>query len=289
MPRFVNRLAFVIPLALILPACLPLALRMSPSLLPDVTAALFEECDPGIAERAMPSHLKLMEALLKSDPGNRKARVSLCLGFTGYSMFFLEEDDPARASDLYLRAMDYGVEALGPTALDLRNPGADEKRIQDILSAFGKGDLDALFWTTLAWNAWINLNLDDPKALAQLGPARMCIQRVLEIEPRHFHGLPAVLMGTNLVALPSALGGRPAEARGYFEYAMDQSGGRFLPAPFFYARYYAVRIQDKELFERLLEDVLTTDPRELKEVCLINAVFRRKAERLLAMKEELFL
>ncbi|MBW1802246.1 MAG: hypothetical protein JRJ85_16135, partial [Deltaproteobacteria bacterium] len=115
----------------ILQGCLPFALKLNPSLLPNFTYAIFEECDPELAKIAIPSNLKLLEGLLKSDPKNKQILSTLSMGFSGYGLLFIEDEDPERASRLYLRARDYGIRALGQKGTTLKKPDAkmDEIRI----------------------------------------------------------------------------------------------------------------------------------------------------------------
>ncbi|CUS87401.1 TRAP transporter TatT component family protein [Candidatus Kryptobacter tengchongensis] len=57
---------------------------------------------------------------------------------------------------------------------------------------------------------------------------------------------------------------------------------------FFYARYYAVQIQDKELFEKLLNHVIESPPHLLKDAELLNIIAKKKAEKFKGMIDELF-
>jgi hypothetical protein len=47
-----------------------LAMPVASSMIPGFTSAFFEECDLKLAEASLPAELKLMEGLLKNDPGN---------------------------------------------------------------------------------------------------------------------------------------------------------------------------------------------------------------------------
>ena len=58
----------IISMALLAQGCLGLALQTTPSLIPNLTQAVFEECDMELARASMPADLKLMEGLLKSAP-----------------------------------------------------------------------------------------------------------------------------------------------------------------------------------------------------------------------------
>jgi hypothetical protein len=228
-----------------------------------------------MAAQSLPANLKFMEGLLKNDSSNRQLLTALCMGYSGYALLFVEEESPKRASHLYLRAKEYGLRALNGTE------AAALKHIR-------KDGVEPLFWTTMAWMSWINLNLDQPLALAQIRTAQTYLDRVLEIDPAFFYGAPHILMGAALAARPPMLGGDAARAKEHFEAAKEIAGGKFLLGPYYEAKYYAVRVQDKEHFTELLESIEGASPDELKEVCLINAVVKEKAERLHTRIDELF-
>ena len=269
--------------------CMRIALRASPSLFPNFTTSIFEECDIELARNAIPANLKLLEGLLKNDPENKQILTTLAMGFGGYSMLFVEGDDPERASGLYLRARDYGIKALGEKGVSLKNAQDRKEDLQKALQTLGKEELEPLFWITVSWNAWINLNLHKPGALAQLNASQAFLDRVMEIDATYFRGLPHVLMGVSLSARPPMLGGNVEQAKEHFDKALHLSHGKFFLAQYYFARYYAVRIQDKALFLRLTGDIERMDPGELRDVCLINSVTQHKAKQLREMVDELFL
>ncbi len=276
-------------LCLCLTGCVKMALRLTPSFIPRLSQTFFEECDADLAGASLPASLKLMEGLLKNDPENRRILTALCTGFSGYALLFVEDENPETASSLYLRARDYGLKALGWQVPSRGMGNLASNVIRKRLESVGSGGLEALFWTTMAWNAWINLNLDQPAALGQLSAAQACLERVLEIKPDFFYGAPYILMGTILSAMPGPLGGDAAKARQFFEKSLEMSKGKFFLAQYYFARYYAVRAQNKRLFLKLIEQVRKTAPDELREVCLINAVMKRKIDHLQEMTDDLFL
>jgi tetratricopeptide (TPR) repeat protein len=275
--------------ALFLTGCVKLALKFSPSLIPSLTQTFFEECDAELARQSLPADLKLMEGLLRNDPNNKKLLTALCMGFTGYAMLFVEDEVPKRASPLYLRARAYGLKAIG---LDEPLSMKDRRKTETFdvrLLALGKEEVEALFWATTAWNAWINLNLDKPAALGQLSNAKACLERILDIKPDYYYGAPYIMMGSILAARPAVLGGDHVKAREYFEKAMHMSHRKFFLAHYCFAKYYAVRVQDKQLFLKLIKEVDSTSPDELNEACLINTVMKEKTRSLKYVMEELFI
>lgn len=268
--------------------CARFALRMSPPLLTNMTKSLFEECDPLLAKEAIPASLKMMEGLLKTDPWNGEILRALSMGFAGYGLLFLEEDEPARASVFYMRSRGYALKALegkGKIPQDVANRNTIS---ESILLHMGHEDMEPLFWMTFSWNAWINLNLDKPEAMSQIGTSLACLEKVLALDGSYFHGLPLILQGAVLSSRPALLGGEQDKARSFFQKALELENGRFFPAPYYYAKYFAVGSQDRALFRTLLSGILSSEPSGLKEMCLINTVFRQKAAKLLEQEEELF-
>jgi len=281
----------ILVLLILLPllgGCASLALKFNPSLLTNMNRSLFEECDAELARDALPGSLKMLEGLLKSDSRNRQILSSLAMGFGGYALLFLEVEAPERASRLYLRSREYGVRALGSEGDSLRDPETPQPQVQAALAALGPENLEALFWATFSWSSWINLNLDKPSAIAQLGPSQACLKRVIEMEGSYFQGLPYILQGVLLSARPTLLGGDREKARTLFEEALEVSRRKFFPAQYYYARHYAVAVQDRNLFLSLLREIIRGNPHELGEVCLINTVMQQKAAMLARQVDELF-
>ena len=68
-------------------------------------------------------------------------------------------------------------------------------------------------------------------------------------------------------------------AKACFEKGLNLSNGKFFLAHFYFARDYAVKVQDKELFLKLADEIITRAPDEIKEVCLINAVMQHKIKK----------
>ena len=282
MKRKLSILSFLLLMPIFFSACMKMALTTMPDFVPNMTRTFFEECDLTLAEQSLPSELKLLEGLLKSAPEDRQLLTALCMGFTGYAMLFVEEKDAQRASDFYVRARAYGMKALG------MKDSAPET-ISDRLPSMNSEDLEPLFWVTMAWNLWINLNLDKPTAMGQMHASQECLNKVLAMDPDYFHGSPRILMGSILAARPPMLGGNPEKAKEYFTKAISQSQGRFFLAQYNYAKYYAVRVQDKELFLSLIEEVEKTPADDMKEICLINSAMKKKMQALKEEMDELFL
>jgi hypothetical protein len=56
----------------------------------------------------------------------------------------------------------------------------------------------------------------------------------------------------------------------------------------FYARYYAVQVQDRQLYEQLLNYVIESRIEVLEGAELLNVIAKRKSEKFKTMVEEFF-
>ena len=132
--------------------------------------------DPDLIEAAIPTTLKIEEALLESAPKNADLLMATCRISTEYAYAFLEinadrlgdqehHDEVVelrdRALKMYLRGKGYCVRGLevkfhGITAQLAKDPDAAVKRIKD------KKDVELVYWTAASWGGAISLGRDKP-------------------------------------------------------------------------------------------------------------------------------
>jgi hypothetical protein len=208
------------------------------------------------------------------------------MGFCGYSMLFVEEDNKERASDLYYRATAYGLRAVGLN----KNPETiNREELETLFKEPDKKGLDSLLWTTVSWSSWINLNLHKPSAIVQLGVVQLCIDKLTEKEPDLFYGLPYLLKGVILSARSPMLGGDYEKSKEYFDKALLSGNRNLFLSQYFYARYYCIGTQNKEMFTSLLTEIINKNKEYPNDLCLLNMVIRIKAETLLNNVDDYFI
>ena len=91
-----------------------------------------------------------------------------------------------------------------------------------------------------------------------------------------------------MAVTPPMLGGNPQLAKAHFEKALALGKRHFFLAQYYFARYYTTRAQDKKLFFELLDEVISGDPGDLKDVCLINTVVQSMGVQLRETADDLF-
>ena len=74
------------------------------------------------------------------------------------------------------------------------------------------------------------------------------------------------------------LGGGPQNSKAMFEEARAVADGKFLLVDLFEARFLAASTDDKELFEKRLEHVLSADSKSLAGGRLLNQLAKMKAK-----------
>jgi len=83
------------------------------------------------------------------------------------------------------------------------------------------------------------------------------------------------------------MGGKPEIGREHFERAIALSKGKNLLCKVLFAKQYARLVFDRELHDRLLEDVLAADP-EARGFTLTNVLAQQQARILLAESDDYF-
>jgi tetratricopeptide (TPR) repeat protein len=250
--------------------------------------AFNEESDLQIAQEALASNLKLVEALIKADPGNDKFLLFAAQGYNGYAFAFAEDDSVERARMLYLRAKAYGMQILEKNAKFKDALTKDDASFRAALQSFSEADVPAIFWTASSWFSYINISRTNIAALADISRATAMMEFVIRNDPTYYYGGAYIFLGAIEGSTPPMLGGKPQLAREYFEKSLSISGGKFLLADLFFAKTYAVQIQDQSLFDTLLTTIDTTSIDALPEARFVNAVAKEKAKLLHATMNDLF-
>ncbi len=268
--------------------CSTLSIRMVTPMVQSQYVSINEETDPKLAEHAIPASLKMLEGLLRQDPENETLLKNLTEGFCGYVFSFVEDSDPDRASRLYLRGRGYAERLLiaggAPEALTRQNP----EQFKVTLKTLGADQLPGLYWMGQCWAGWLMLNLDDLQALVAISKVEAILNRALELDESYHYAGSHLLLGAFYGSRSKLLGGNPDKARGHFEKCLKLTQNKFLMAKVLYAKTYAVQLQDRTLFKKLLSEVTDTPADILPEQQLANAVAKQKAQKLLESADDLF-
>jgi len=262
----------------------------------DVMDSFFEEGDIKFAEDAIPANLKLLDGLIRgSQDENDGLLLKGCKLYSMYAMGFMEDSsidkkvDKAnllRASAFYERAKDYGLTILKKNADFKKAADGTVDDFTQVMPAFGKDDVETLFWAAFAWGEYINLNRNNVSVIADLPKVKVMMDRVVELNDGYFYGLPHLFMIV-YYSMPKMFGGDYDKAKKEYDAMQGISGGKFILADFFMAKYYAVQVQDRKLFDELLAKVEAADDGIITEK-LFTQVAKKKAAVLKLKAGDLF-
>jgi len=249
--------------------------------------ALNKNCDIDLMRDSMPFALYSISGLIDISPKNKEFLTNGAHGYFGYAFAFVEDDNPERAKRIYLKARNYGLRAIYKDKYHeiLNAPVNDfSSHIQKI----SKRDITPLFWTTLSWLSYIRLNLGDVKVFLELPKAEALAHKLMELDENYYFASPHVIMACYYAAQPEITGGNPAKAKAYFDTAIRLSEEKFLMHYLYYARFYAVRVQDRDLYIKLLEHVMAAPEDILPAHCSLTNICKAKAKVMLENTDDFF-
>lgn len=262
----------------------------APPMMDDQTLAFYREASLKQARESAPALLKLLDGFIISSPRNSQLLIRGAALYCGFALVLIEDEDTEYASHLYRRGYDYAIRALSEEMenLDqlLRGPVGD---LAAALKELDKDSVGPVFWSGGCLGGWMNLNLDDVEAMAEIPKVLAFINRAAEMDDTYYFAGPHLFLGMFNGMMGEAFGGNPGKSRSHFERLFEITEGNFLLGKVFYAKTYAVQKQDKELFKRTLEEVLDAPIGLNPDLALPNAAAQRKAEALLEDPSEYFL
>ena len=135
--------------------------------------------------------------------------------------------------------------------------------------------------------AFLRAHSSDWNSLAELPQITELFNHYMDISGDEVNGAVYTYMGILLTLRPPALGGEPERAREYFEKAIALTDGRDLSAKVEYARGYAKLLYERELHDRLLNEVMAADPYH-DGFTLSNVLAKEQAAMLLAEADDYF-
>jgi len=248
-------------------------------------AVLDNEDVAGVRDGA-PAFLLLVDGLLARDPDNTALLRAGAQLNGAYATAFV--DDPERRALLSEKSLTLALRAM---CISLpASCGARTQRFADFETWVSKLDrrrLDDAYALGAAWAGWIQVRSADWDAIAELARPKALMARIAALDEAYDHGGPHVYLGVFETLLPPAMGGRPEAGRAHFERAIALSQGRYLLAKVLFAERYARLVFDRDLHDRLLTEVLETEP-HAPGLTLLNLLAKEQARALLASADDYF-
>lgn len=276
----------VLSMVCLLTGCGALVDRATSSFASDLEQAVLDYDAPLIVERGLPAFLLILEARRQANPDNADLLINLASLTGTYASLFVEDAETTRR--MSARALGYTRRANCLESTPLCNAGDKPfEQFQQRVTDLQPGHVDMAYALGTAWVTWIASASSDFGALADLPKVELLLEKVGEMAPEHDDGAVWLYLGVLNSQRPPGAGGRPDLAEKYFQRARHISSGRNLIVNVFMADEYARLMFDRELYVKLLEQVLESDP-EQPGYALSNHIAQARARELLDRTDELF-
>jgi len=252
----------------------------------NLSAAVLNQDDPEIVRDGIPTLLLTLDSFIEGSPDDPQLLAAGATLYATYGAVFA--DDAERASRLTARARRYALHAMCETYESACTwPDTNYDEFVASLHGIGPKDADMLFTYGLASLAYLRAHSSSYDSLAELPEIQALFYHYLDISGDEVNSSVYTYMGIMLSLLPPSLGGEPEKAKAYFERAIAESDGHDLNAKVEYAKGYAMLLYERELHDRLLNEVLQADPYQDGFV-LSNVMAQEEAATLLAEADDYF-
>jgi hypothetical protein len=124
--------------------------------------------------------------------------------------------------------------------------------------------------------------------MAQLVRVEQMMLRLVELDDTYYNGGGHVFLGVYYGSKPPLLGGKPELSRAHFEKALVIGNREFLPTQVAYAETYAKMTYNRDLYEQLLQEVVSFPIEKRPDIALVNQVAKRRAAQLLEQADQYF-
>lgn len=272
--------------SLFLQGCAGMMSSAASGLMQHLSGSILNNNDLELVESGAPAYLLLIDSLISQDPENITLLSTAATLYSAYADVFV--DDTERSRKMADKSLGFALKAFclsKPETCGIKTMPFEE--FDALISKMAAKDINLLFTLGNAWAGWILANKNDFNAIADMARIEKIMTQVVTLDPTYQDGAAYLYLGTMATLLPPAMGGKPEQGRQYFETALKLSKGKNLMVKVMYAKLYARMVFDRELHDRLLEEVLAADP-EVPGQTLINTYAQQQAQKLLADAEDYF-
>jgi hypothetical protein len=281
-----KRALSIVAISLLSSGCAIIVSNAAASFSDNLSKAVLNQDDPELVRDGIPTLLLTLDSLIEGSPDSVQLLSAGATLYATYGSAFA--DDEVRASKLTTRARRYALHAMCETyepSCDWPNATYDE--FVATLDGIGKKNADVLYTYGFASLAYLRAQTSQVDSLAELPHMQALFDHYLNISGDEVNSSVYTYMGIMLTLVPPSWGGEAERAREFFEKAIAESGGADLSAKVEYARGYAKLLYERELHDRLLNEVMEADPNQ-KGFVLSNVMAQEEAATLLAEADDYF-
>ena len=253
------------------------------------SATLQAEADAAWENRSDAAQLKAAltkyEQAFAADSTNRHAAVRLTRGWYWYGDVHETSDEGKLAAWDTAVKMGKRCMAINAEFTQLLEKGG-ETEASAAAKAMTVDDAGCLYWTASALGKWAKLT-GFTTLLKHKDTVKAYITKVQDMDSDYSFHAPDRYFGAYYAIAPSFAGGDLTKSKEHFDKSIAGSPG-YLATKVLYAKHYATKMQDGNLFEKLLNEVIAADPAAIAEITPENKAEQIKAQNLLETKGDYF-
>ncbi len=281
-----KRIFLISVLSILSSGCASLVSSAASSFSDNLSAAVLNQDDPELVRDGMPTLLLTMDSMIEGSPDSPKLLAAGASLYASYAALFADNED--RGLKLSARARRYGLRAMCETyEPSCAWPGMTYDEFVATLDGIAPRHSDILFAYGLSSLAYLRARSSDWDTVAEFPLIQALFDHYLNISGDEVNSSVYTYMGIMHTLRPPSLGGEPELAREFFEKAIAESDGHDLSAKVEFAKGYAKLLYERELHDRLLNEVLQADPNQDGFV-LTNVMAQEEAATLLAEADDYF-
>lgn len=225
------------------------------------------------------------EKVAAAQPKNLDVLVKLTRANYFLADGFLRNDDKE-----YLATMDKAVK-WGERAMVAASPEFEAKmrdggKIPEAVKVVPKEGVPAMYWYASALGKWAKKK-GFAVLLGQKDNVKATMDRCLELDPNYYYGGPHRYFGAYYAIAPAFAGGDLEKSKVHFNKSLEIEPN-YVGTKVLWAAELAVKEQDEETFEKLLNEVLAVPDDAIPDITPEIIVEKAKAKELLAEQVDLF-
>ena len=251
-----------------------------------LSGAILNQDDPETVRAGAPAFLIMIDGMIADNPGDVSILLAGSRLYGAYATIFVKDEQ--RAQRMANKALKYARRALCERGIPVCK--SYTQSFDDFASSLRQvkaDDVEYLYTFGSAWAGIIQVSSGDWKAIADLPKITLLMERVVSLDETYDDGGAHTYLGVLSSLRPPSLGGKPEVSRQHFEKAIAISKGKNLMNKVLFARHYARLVYNRELHDRLLQEVITADA-DVAGLTLINTLAKQEAKELLSSAEDYF-
>jgi tetratricopeptide (TPR) repeat protein len=272
----------------------PTARRTQPAT-PEAAAQreqLAQQAEAAWAQRSdiaqLQAAIRAWEQIVEQSPNDHETWTRLARGYyfladCHYSFEEAQHDQMMETYDKGRLAAERALVAMSPDFAERMRNGT---RIEEAVSVLQVGAVPALYWRSTNLGKWASAQ-GFATVLSYKDEIRAIMSRCLELDANYFYAGPHRYFGAFFARAPAFAGGDLERARQHFDQSL-QVAPNYFATRVLYAQDYAVKSQNRALFEEQLNLVINGNVEAIPEVAPENRAEQRKARELMARADELF-